>query len=126
MTGALLAALAVVSGAFGAHGLKNLVDDRALAYWDTASRYHILHAMALVLYGMLRQRTSNSTGTGRTGQFFLLGILFFSGSLYLLALRAVLPFEVAWLGPITPIGGLLLIAGWISMAMEARGAKEKN
>ncbi|MEP6685932.1 MAG: DUF423 domain-containing protein [Verrucomicrobiota bacterium] len=99
---AALCFLAVALGAFGAHSLKvTLTASGMLEVWNKAVLYHFLHAVALVALAL--------HGTGGRGAYYLLfaGILFFSGSLYLLALT-----NVRWLGAITPIGGLCFLAGW--------------
>ena len=103
----LAGGLAVVLGAFGAHALKDRLEPAMLAAFNTAVHYQMLHA-TVVLVIMLLARTSDSPGflLGAAGSM-LAGILLFSGSLYLLAL-----WGWRWLGPITPLGGALLITGW--------------
>ena len=103
----LAGGLAVVLGAFGAHALKDRLEPAMLAAFNTAVHYQMLHA-AVVLVIVLLARTSDSPGflLGAAGSM-LAGILLFSGSLYLLVL-----WGWRWLGPITPLGGALLIAGW--------------
>lgn len=104
-------ALGVALGAFGAHGLKNVVSDPALLdTWETAARYHLIHALALGLVAL-------HPGQPRwAGGLFVAGTLLFSGSLYVLVLT-----EQRWLGAITPIGGVCFIAGWLVLAFAARG-----
>jgi uncharacterized membrane protein YgdD (TMEM256/DUF423 family) len=111
--GAALGALAVILGAFGAHGLKERIDADALEVWKTGVLYHALHALALVLYGLF----ARDRGGRIAGWCFVLGIAIFSGTLYGLALGGP-----RWLGAITPVGGVLLIVGWISFAVEAQRA----
>lgn len=103
----LIGGLAVVLGAFGAHALKDRLEPAMLAAFNTAVHYQMLHA-TVVLVIVLLARTSDSPGflLGAAGSM-LAGILMFSGSLYLLVL-----WGWRWLGPITPLGGALLIAGW--------------
>ena len=103
----LAGGLAVVLGAFGAHTLKDRLEPAMLAAFNTAVHYQMLHA-TVVLVIMLLARTSDSPGflLGAAGSM-LAGILLFSGSLYLLVL-----WGWRWLGPITPLGGALLITGW--------------
>lgn len=108
---AILGALAVATGAFGAHGLRDAVAADDLAIWETAARYQIHHAIALLLCGLLDQRGIRA---GIACQAFLWGTIVFSGSLYLLVLTGA-----RWLGAITPIGGATLIAGWIALAVAA-------
>lgn len=109
--GALAMLLAVALGAFGAHGLKTRVDEEHLAIWSTAVHYHALHAIALFGFGVWRER---SPGGGVAGWAFLTGIALFSGSLYGLALGGP-----AWLGPITPLGGIAFLLGWLLVAVSA-------
>ena len=103
----LIGGLAVVLGAFGAHALKDRLEPAMLAAFNTAVHYQMLHA-TVVLVIMLLARTSDSPGflLGAAGSM-LAGILLFSGSLYVLVL-----WGWRWLGPITPLGGALLITGW--------------
>lgn len=109
--GAILGGLAVATGAFGAHGLKDRLDARALEIWSTAAHYHLVHAVALLVVGILAQRAA---GTALTvaGWSLLVGVVIFSGSLYTLALTGV-----GWLGAITPIGGTAFIIGWGALAV---------
>lgn len=105
---ALLAALAVGLGAFGAHALKTRLAPDLLAVWTTASQYHLVHAVALVALAAGRKEP------GLSWNVLLAGIVLFAGSLYLLALTGI-----RGLGAITPIGGVLLVAGWILLSREA-------
>jgi uncharacterized membrane protein YgdD (TMEM256/DUF423 family) len=103
--GGLLALGSVLCGAFGAHALKDVLSERGTsATWETAVRYQMWHALALILVALLRERQSVRDSTGVC---FAVGTLLFSGSLYGLALGGP-----KWLGPITPLGGLCLLAGW--------------
>ncbi|HEV7555776.1 MAG TPA: DUF423 domain-containing protein [Kofleriaceae bacterium] len=104
--GAINAALAVAAGAFAAHALRERLDDKALAVFETGARYHMYHALAMVLAGVLATRGP--------GWMFQLGIVLFSGSLYVLALTDIKP-----LGAITPFGGLAFLAAWIWLAVTA-------
>ena len=110
--GAALAALAVILGAFGAHALKERLEASELELWHTAVRFQMWHALALILLGAV-QRGRESVGAA--GWCFLAGAVLFSGSLYGLCLDG--PGQV--LGPITPLGGVLLIAGWVLFAWRA-------
>ncbi len=105
--GTLLAAIAVVLGAFAAHGLKNHLDAHALDIFNTAARYQMIHAIALVLTGIVA-RQQGSEHAPLASLLFVVGILLFCGSLYLLALTGT-----GWLGAITPFGGIAFIAGWL-------------
>ena len=114
VAGAVLGAAGVAAGAFGAHGLKERLSPEALGWWETASRYQLVHALALVLTGLLeRQR---GLPLALPALLFLLGTLVFSGTLYAMALGAP-----RWFGAITPLGGAALIGGWIALALAARG-----
>lgn len=116
---AILAGLAVVLGAFGAHGLKAILAPDRLAIYETAVRYQFYHALAIFLAGLL-QRLSPNSWIPRAAWFFIIGIFFFSGSIYLLACRDVLGIQNwVWLGPVTPLGGLMFIAGWLSLSVAA-------
>ena len=107
--GALNGALAVAAGAFGAHGLRSRLEPRALEIFETAARYQMFHALAMILCGVIATR-----GATTAGWLFQAGILVFSGSLYALALT-----DVKILGAITPLGGLAFLAGWLWLAWTA-------
>ncbi|MBX7242772.1 MAG: DUF423 domain-containing protein [Bacteroidia bacterium] len=110
----VLGALAVVLGAFGAHGLKNILTPYQLEIWNKGVFYQFIHVFAIFISGFL-----NIHYPGKAFRyallFFLGGILCFSGSLYFLALRDSIPLPVALLGPVTPFGGVLFIAGWAAL-----------
>src|SRR3954470_12020770 len=107
--GALNAFVAVAAGAFGAHGLRERLEPRALEIFETAARYQMYHALAIVLCGALA-----TAGAAKAGWIFQAGIVIFSGSLYALALTGV-----KGLGAITPIGGLAFLIGWALLAWSA-------
>lgn len=110
--------LAVILGAFGAHGLKNILDPSGLEVWKTAVSYHFYHTLALLFVSTLPE--SKSRAANLTVWFFSLGILLFSGSLYLISLKDVLEIsQLSILGPITPLGGLCFILGWGSLLFAA-------
>ncbi|WP_420467962.1 DUF423 domain-containing protein [Panacagrimonas sp.] len=111
--GAALGFLAVMFGAFGAHALKTRLTPELLTIWKTANEYHFYHALALVLVGLLARQTKLA-GLDIVAACFLAGVLVFSGSLYVLALTGT-----RWLGAITPIGGLLFLAGWAWLSWSA-------
>lgn len=113
LLGCAWAALGVVLGAFGAHLLKDKLAPEQLANWDTAVRYQLVHALALVAFGLFGERSS---GKDYPGVLLLLGSLFFSGSIYALCFG----FLKSVMGPITPLGGVMMIGGWIGFALEAR------
>lgn len=110
--GAALMALAVALGAFGAHGLKSRVGEDLLAIWQTGVTYHAWHALGLLIVGVLMQAQVTAR-TPIAAWLFLVGIVVFSGSLYLMTLTGA-----RWLGAITPIGGLSFIAGWLALVFQ--------
>ncbi len=113
--GALLGGLSVAGGAFGAHALKaSLEASGQAANWETAARYAMAHALALVAVGLLAAVRPDATGLATAAWCFLAGTLIFSGCLAALALTGV-----KLLGAIVPIGGVLLIAGWARLALAA-------
>lgn len=118
-SGAFLGALAVVLGAFGAHGLKARLDAYSLEIFQKGVEYQYVHVLALLVAGLLAIKYPGSLLT-YAGIAFMLGILFFSGSLYLLATRQLLGIEAmsGILGPITPIGGLFFIIGWVLLGIH--------
>ena len=103
-------ALGVAGGAFGAHALRERISPEALGWFETGTRYHLMHALALLGAG-LAAGSAGSRALRVAGVCFALGILLFSGSLYALALGAP-----RWLGAVTPFGGTAWIAGWIALA----------
>ena len=105
-------ALAVILGAFGAHSLKPHLSEYQIAIYEKGIQYQFYHTMALLAVGLLLARNEANAWLARAGWCFLGGIICFSGSLFLLACRDLLPFSVDWAGPVTPLGGLGLIAGW--------------
>jgi uncharacterized membrane protein YgdD (TMEM256/DUF423 family) len=109
--GAGLAALGVALGAFGAHGLRPLVTPERLAVFETGVRYHLVHALAILVAAWAAQAAPHSAGPRWAGALFALGVLLFSGSLYLLVWTGVTTF-----GAVTPFGGLAFLAGWIALA----------
>jgi len=114
-TGAALALLAVLSGAFAAHGLKTMLDAQQLALFETAARYQMYHALALLIVGILASLRQFSRPLLKLAAFaFILGIFLFCGSLYLLALSGI-----TWLGAITPLGGTAFLAGWLALMIAA-------
>lgn len=111
--GAVLGLLGVAAGAFGAHALRARLPAEALAVFETGARYHLIHAVALVAAGLACARWASGPAAS-AGWLFTAGIVVFSGSLYALALGAP-----RLLGAVTPFGGLLLMAGWASLAIAA-------
>ena len=116
MMGALSGAIAVGAGAFGAHALRARLEPRMLEVFETAVRYQMYHALALLATAWVASRFPGSLVTA-SGWLFVAGTLFFSGSLYAMVFSGVRA-----LGAITPIGGVLFIAGWICLALAASRA----
>ncbi len=114
LVGSLAGGLAVALGAFGAHALRGRLGEDLLATFEIGVRYQLYHALALLAVAFAIGRWPASGAAVWAGWCFAGGILIFSGSLYLLSLTGA-----RWLGAITPIGGLLLIAGWICLAWAA-------
>ena len=124
--GSILAALAVALGAFGAHGLKNFIPPDQLQIFETGIRYHFYHSFALLITGLVLHWYPNKW-VSRAAVCFMVGILFFSGSLYLLANRVPLNIEGWWwLGPITPIGGIFFIIGWLLFSIGVAQQNQKS
>ncbi len=118
LTASFFGAVAVILGAFGAHSLKNVLSADQLAIWSKGIEYQFYHTFALLFlstFAMFRTKLVDFAY-----YCFTIGIVFFSGSLYLLATREIL--QLSWvniIGPITPLGGLLLVTGWIFLFFAA-------
>jgi uncharacterized membrane protein YgdD (TMEM256/DUF423 family) len=105
--GTVFAGLAVAAGAFGAHALKEILDEHRLQVFDTATRYQMYHAFGLCIVAGAMDRYPEQR-LEQTGWLFTIGILLFSGSLYVVSLAGV-----RWMGAVTPIGGAAFLAGWL-------------
>lgn len=105
---AILGALAVVLGAFGAHTLKEVLEPSTLTSYQTGVQYHLLHTVALLAL-------INKPKHLWTQRLWIAGIVLFSGSIYLLSLDELLGMNLSFLGPITPLGGVAFIAGWLML-----------
>lgn len=114
ITAALFGFLAVGLGAFGAHGLEKITMDEKLIHgFQTGAQYQMYHALALLAVAIIYERAPNKW-VKLAGTFFIIGIILFSGSLYLLtALKIAGSSMIRILGPLTPLGGMSLIAGWL-------------
>ncbi len=108
-----LGALAVALGAFGAHALRRRLSRETIETFQTGVHYQMYHSLALVGVALAFQRTPSSPLLAASGWFFVLGILLFSGSLYLLTLT-----RLRWLGAITPLGGVAFIVGWLCLLLS--------
>ncbi|ACE84750.1 DUF423 domain-containing protein [Cellvibrio japonicus] len=118
--GALSGLLSVVLGAFAAHGLKQQLSDSALQAFQIGVQYQMYHALALILAALLLMLQPAWTGLKASGLAFILGALLFSGSLYALALGGP-----RWLGPVTPLGGLSFMLGWLLFAVAVWRGKHQ-
>lgn len=112
----ILGAIGVGLGAFGAHGLREMLLARGMSNaWETAVRYHLLHAVALLALAVWLRRAGDRTSAAQwTALSWIIGVVIFCGSLYWLALGGP-----RWLGPVTPFGGVALMAGWILLIPAA-------
>lgn len=111
--------LTVVLGAFGAHSLNDtLLENGKLSVYETAVRYQSMHALVLLIVGII-QRWIQSKWLHRSVLFFVIGVIIFSGSLYILSIT-----NIGFLGAITPLGGLLLILGWVFLIIGFRSYKD--
>lgn len=115
-TGAALCGLGVLLGAFGAHGLAGRIAPEMLSVFETGVRYHLVHGLALLGVAWAASRWPSGL-IDAAGWLFVLGIVVFSGSLYVLSITGT-----RWLGAITPIGGLCLTVGWLVLAIGAMRA----
>lgn len=113
MIAGILGATGVGAGAFGAHALRARLEPDLLRIWNTGAEYQLLHAIALIGVAWAAGRWPG-LGTSLAGGAMVAGTLIFSGSLYVLALSGV-----RWLGAVTPFGGVLLIVGWVALAVSA-------
>lgn len=113
--GAVLAGLAVVLGAFGAHGLRDRLGEGGIALWQTGAHYHLVHALAIIVSALCAEKIPAAKNVAWC---FVIGVVIFSGSLYALALTGIRGF-----GAITPFGGVALILGWAWLAWAAFRAR---
>mgnify|MGYP001825641282 CR=1 FL=1 len=109
--GSLSGMLAVILGAFGAHALRDSLDDYARGVYVSAVQYHFYHSLALLAVGIIALSQPQTMLLRSSGLLFFLGIVVFSGSLYVLSISGI-----RWLGAVTPLGGLAFIAGWACLA----------
>lgn len=116
IAGAINGFLAVALGAFGAHALKERLSEKYLAIWETAVQYQMFHALALIAIGILMSSKllGPVTSLNTAGYLMLVGIILFSGSLYVLSLTGI-----GILGAITPLGGVAFLIGWIMLIVAA-------
>jgi uncharacterized membrane protein YgdD (TMEM256/DUF423 family) len=127
LRGIVFAAIAVVLGAFGAHALKAVLPLDRLQVFETGVRYQIIHSIALIVLSLAMMNAQKQENADlaikwmqRAALFMTIGIVLFSGSLYIISTSSILPFSVGpWMGPITPIGGLFFIIGWTSWGIAS-------
>ncbi|MFN7252037.1 MAG: DUF423 domain-containing protein [Anaerobacillus sp.] len=112
--GSINMVLAVGLGAFGAHGLQAKLTERMMEIYQTGVQYHMIHAVGILVIAVVADRFANPTLLSWAGWTMFLGIIFFSGSLYILSISGI-----KVLGAITPIGGLLFMVGWVLLALAA-------
>lgn len=118
-TGFILMALSVALGAFGAHGLEPHLEPRQLDVWKTAVNYQFIHALGMMMLSAIANKPWIRAERLRYAQILLLiGVILFSGSLYFLSTKGLLGINLSWLGPVTPIGGVCFIAGWLLAALS--------
>lgn len=120
-TGAILGMVAIILGAFGAHALKKVLTIEELSTFETGVKYQMYHALFLLFIGVM-------TGLSQKAKkiiynLVVLGIIFFSGSIYLLATNRLTPFDFKIIGFVTPIGGLLLISSWGTLLLNYNNKK---
>lgn len=112
--GFVLLAMGVILGAFGAHALKKVLPAESLQAWQTAILYHFIHSLGLIA---IARFTDSSKAMLWSARLLVVGLVCFSGSLYFLACKTLMPFSVDFMGPITPIGGVCWIAAWVLAAI---------
>jgi len=123
-TAALLGMIAIILGAFGAHALKKVLSIEQLATFETGVRYQMYHALFLLFIGLIPNLTSKAKNT--IYNLVLSGVILFSGSIYLLATNGLTPINFRFIGPVTPIGGLLLISAWTVLLYNITKKSNKN
>lgn len=117
--GAVIMALSVAIGAFGAHMLEDRIGVDAMAVYETGVQYHMIHGIAIIITGLAAGLFGESRKLFWAGVLFIAGTIIFSGSLYVLSISGV-----KWLGAITPIGGVSFIAGWLILMSSAFSRKK--
>lgn len=119
--GTLLMFTGVALGAFGAHALKSIVDEPSRQTWQTATEYLFYHALGLIGLSLWQAEQTVTKILRLTGWGLLIGCLLFSGSLYIMVLTGI-----PWLGAITPLGGMMMLVGWISWSIAAITDNSRN
>ena len=124
LTGTILLLISIVLGAFGAHALKELVKEEQLISFETGVRYQMIHGLALLVLGLNANR--HSFQLKLIFRLLLGGVILFSVSIYFLSLQDVLEAKLKFLGPITPLGGLLMIVGWCVYGVQLFRSKSSH
>ncbi|MEC4115444.1 DUF423 domain-containing protein [Myroides phaeus] len=119
---AFIGAIGIILGAFGAHGLRKVVTETQVATFEVGVRYQMYHAIFLLFIGLCNFISDKAKKTAM--YLVLLGILFFSGSIYLLTFKDLISIDLRLIGPITPIGGVLFIAAWIYIGIQVLKSKD--
>jgi uncharacterized membrane protein YgdD (TMEM256/DUF423 family) len=115
----ILLALAVVVGAFGAHAIRDRIDEQLYNAWQTGVQYHFYHALGMIAVTLIMYADWMDPKKGKwVIRFLSAGIVLFSGSLYAMGLGSLSGLDLSWLGPVTPLGGLCFIAGWVMAAIS--------
>ena len=118
LKGAILGAVAVILGALGAHVLKNVLTPEQLLSFETGVKYQMYHALLLVILSLAIKPTSSKYFLTAVNLIFL-GVILFSGSIYLLTIKNIIGMEfLKFIGPVTPIGGILIVIGWVLLIWE--------
>lgn len=124
--GFLLAAISVILGAFGSHFLKGLLSEQDLNTFDIGVRYQMMHAMAIIIISLSHRKFDESKLDNILG-LFIIGIVIFSGSLYLLSTRSLLGIEsIKFIGAITPVGGIAFIFAWLFLFFKGFGPEKDS
>lgn len=125
--GSITAGLSVILGAFAAHTLKEYLSPEQINTFETGVRYQFYHSFAILMVGILLH-FRKKTRLNWAGWLFFGGIVLFSGSLYLLSVQETLSLNLGWIGPVTPIGGVLFIAGWVLFLLSTfqQGERKKR
>jgi uncharacterized membrane protein YgdD (TMEM256/DUF423 family) len=123
MAAGFIGAFGVMAGAFGAHFLKSRLDPAALETIKTGVLYLFIHVLAILLVGLLARTGAQTRALKVSGISFILGIIMFSGSLFIIGTSSLTGFPVSTIGFITPIGGLFFITGWFAIAVNGVGKR---
>tara|TARA_B110000285_G_scaffold15935_1_gene15714 strand:- start:1719 stop:2114 length:396 start_codon:yes stop_codon:yes gene_type:complete len=124
ITGVILISVSIILGAFGAHPLKEILTSKQMASYDVGIRYQMYHGLGLMLLGFNANKITQSLNS--VYSLLLLGTIFFSGSIYFLSLQDLLGVKLSFLGPVTPLGGILMISGWVLLILKMVKSKDEN